>query len=180
MVSLWKGVISFWKRSSILNLKCFPNGCSLLLKRLRSPQTHFSDITVVWGLVDLGHVTFGFCKRYISVTNCSVPLNQNILYLQWGKIWSVSFSNEVVSWFLLRLILCVYRELVEELHPLMKEALERRPEVAHAHTYTPKIHTHTHTHIYIYINQRTYSLYPTRHSIIPMDLIKQWPFLLWI
>lgn len=26
----------------------------------------------------------------------------------------------------------IYRELVEELHPLMKEALERRPEVTHS------------------------------------------------
>lgn len=30
---------------------------------------------------------------------------------------------------ILLLLLCMFRELVEELHPLMKEALERRPEV---------------------------------------------------
>lgn len=32
----------------------------------------------------------------------------------------------------------IYRELVEELHPLMKEALERRPEVMNAKALTDK------------------------------------------
>lgn len=42
---------------------------------------------------------------------------------------SNQLSNTAVNCFHPHLILCVYRELVEELHPLMKEALERRPEV---------------------------------------------------
>lgn len=33
----------------------------------------------------------------------------------------------------------VHRELVEELHPLMKEALERRPEVTNTKTLTDQL-----------------------------------------
>lgn len=34
------------KRSSIFNLKCFLKGRSLLIKRLMSPQTNLSNVTV--------------------------------------------------------------------------------------------------------------------------------------
>lgn len=38
------------------------------------------------------------------------------------------------------LSLSILRELVEELHPLMKEALERRPEVSPSYLHRPAQH----------------------------------------
>lgn len=48
----------------------------------------------------------------------------------------------------------VHRELVEELHPLMKEALERRPEVINAKTLTDQL-----TLKYVYSLGFDFSLY---------------------
>lgn len=51
--------------------------------------------------------------------------------MEGGDIQLVLFKkeNKVLNKVNFSPLWCISRELVEELHPLMKEALERRPEV---------------------------------------------------
>lgn len=119
----------FYRRSSIFNLKALPKCFSLLLQRKRSHHTNPSDFTVFY---DGCTTTFGFHETHIK--HFTVPLNVSSVCL-------ISLINSAMRQLIdstptptpspVSYDLCVYRELVEELHPLMKEALERRPEVTH-------------------------------------------------
>lgn len=59
-----------------------------------------------------------------------VPMNNNYLYTGEDISLSILAIRSLIDFFSPS-----NRELVEELHPLMKEALERRPEVKH----TPRL-----------------------------------------
>lgn len=59
-----------------------------------------------------------------------VPMNNNYLYTGEEISLSILAIRSLIDFFSPS-----NRELVEELHPLMKEALERRPEVKH----TPRL-----------------------------------------
>lgn len=117
------------KGLSIFNLKgfFFPQRSLIVIKEIKVSTDTFGSHSCVGGLVlfRASDILVGS----ISVTKRLVSLNQAV-HLQGRKIRSVSFANEALNECLTCLNLCVRRELVEELHPLMKEALERRPEVA--------------------------------------------------